>query len=52
MECCIQWLARMDRETQAINAPVIGFAVSPEHLEKVRTAMRERIAQAKRGKQG
>lgn len=36
--CCLRWLGGMDSETQKLNAPVIKFAVSEQHLDAVREA--------------
>lgn len=42
LKCCIRWLSRMTREEIAINAPVIEIVAGKDHMEKVRTAWRER----------
>lgn len=42
VECCIRWLSGMDRETIALNAPVIEIVMGTEHMDKVRKAWKER----------
>lgn len=42
--CCVKWLSGMDRETMALNAPVIENVMGAEHMEQVRQAWKGRNA--------
>ena len=44
--CCLRWLGQMTGEERQINAPVIGHAVSAEHLEAVREAWKQQQRRA------
>ncbi|HJV73144.1 MAG TPA: hypothetical protein VJ654_02895 [Noviherbaspirillum sp.] len=43
--CCLRWLRQMTAEEMAINAPVIERVMGLEHMEKVRQAWRNYVAQ-------
>lgn len=41
--CCLRWLSKMDRDTMALNAPVIGIVAGQEHLQAVREAFKQHV---------
>jgi hypothetical protein len=47
IECCLKWLAGMDRETMAQNAPMIERIAGAAQMEKVRKEWQARGYQPK-----
>ena len=42
--CCVRWLSGMSKEEMKLNAQVIKFAVSEQHLNDVREAWKTKGA--------